>query len=138
MALPNQRDFPQDVAEIPTRRVLVVDDESLIRWSLRQGLTARGHSVVVASSAAEALAAIQAPGPAFDVVMLDYRLPDRQDLTLLEDVRRLTPGSVVIMMTAYGDDDMRRGAASQGAVAVLDKPFQVRAVVALVESSVTG
>lgn len=135
MTTPNSRDIPQVAEEIPTRRVLVVDDESLIRWSLRQGLAERGHAVTLAANAADALAAIHDASAPFDVVILDYRLPDRQDLSLLEDVRRLTPGSIVIMMTAYGDDDMRNGAAGAGALAVLDKPFQVRSVVSLVESS---
>jgi DNA-binding NtrC family response regulator len=67
-------------------------------------------------------------------VVLDYRLPDRHDLTLLEDVLRLSPGSTVVMMTAFADDGMRAGAHDRGASAVVDKPFQVKSFVSLVES----
>jgi two-component system, NtrC family, response regulator HydG len=116
--------------------VLVVDDEPLIRWSLRQALMDRGHSVATAASGADAINEIAHAGHSFNVVILDYRLPDRQDLTLLEDVRRLSPESVVMMMTAFGDDNMRTGARERGALAVVDKPFQVANFVALVESSV--
>lgn len=116
--------------------VLVVDDEPLIRWSLRQALIDRGHSVATAANGADAINEILNAGRAFDVVILDYRLPDRQDLTLLEDVRRLSPASAVMMMTAFGDDNMRTGARERGAHAVVDKPFQVTSFVSLVESSV--
>ena len=115
--------------------VLVVDDERLIRWSLSQGLADRGHEVTTAATAADAISEIGAAHRPFDVVILDYRLPDRQDLTLLEDVRRLSPESVVMMMTAFGDDTMRTGASERGARAVVDKPFQLKSFVSLVESA---
>lgn len=115
--------------------VLIVDDESLIRWSLRQGLADRGHIVTTAATAADAVREITVADRTFDVVILDYRLPDRQDLTLLEDVRRLSPESVVVMMTAFGDDNMRTGAMELGAHAVVDKPFQLTRFVSLIESS---
>lgn len=114
--------------------VLVADDERLIRWSLCQGLASRGHDVTTAATGAAALDEISAAHRTFDVVILDYRLPDRQDLTLLDDVRRLSPKSVVIMMTAFGDDSMRTGASERGARAVVDKPFQLTSVVSLIES----
>ena len=115
--------------------VLIVDDERLIRWSLKRGLMKRGHDVVEAQSAADAIRAIGDDPDRFDVVILDFKLPDRQDLSLLADVRQLLPAAAIIMMTAYGDDSMRSGALALGARAVLDKPFQVNHVIALVESS---
>ena len=115
--------------------VLVVDDEPLIRWSLRKGLSRAGHDVAEAGSGAEALALIAADPARFQVVILDYRLPDRRDLSLLRDVRAALPAATVLMMTAYGDGDMRAQALALGARAVVDKPFQVSALVALVESA---
>lgn len=115
--------------------ILVVDDEPLIRWSLREALLGRGHLVATAANGADAIDEIAHAGRSFNVVILDYRLPDRQDLTLLEDVRRLSPESVVVMMTAFGDDNMRTGAVERGALAVVDKPFQVTSFVSLIESS---
>jgi len=115
--------------------VLVVDDESLIRWSLKAAFQERGHSVTTAGAGNEALAALVQAVQPFDVILLDYRLPDRHDLTLLEDVRRLSPRSVVFMMTAFADECIRTQASAHGARLVIDKPFQVTAVVALAESA---
>lgn len=126
---------PAALAENPAHlSVLVVDDEPLIRWSLNKGLTRRGHKVVEARTGAEALEAVGEAPERFGVVILDFRLPDRQDLTLLADVRRLLPKAIIVMMTAYGDADMRSGALELGARAVIDKPFQVSELIALVES----
>jgi DNA-binding NtrC family response regulator len=127
------RDPSHPAAKNRKLAVLVVDDEPLIRWSLRQALVERGHAVTTAANGAEALAAIESAVVAFDVVVLDYRLPDSQDLTLLDAIRRQSPGSGVVMMTAFADDGMRGGALDRGVRAVVDKPFQVRAVVGLVE-----
>jgi DNA-binding NtrC family response regulator len=131
-----ERNLAHGGEETPGISILVVDDESLIRWSLRQGLSERGHSVTTAASGAEALNAIKQAQAPFDVVILDYRLPDRQDLTLLEDVRHNSPASAVMMMTAFADDTMKTGAQERGALNVVDKPFVLRTFVSLVEASV--
>src|SRR5688572_11428571 len=81
--------------------VLVVDDEALIRWSLAEMLGERGYTVTEAGDARMALAAIENAEEPFDVVLLDYRLPDSADLRLLEKVRHLAPSSQVIMITAH-------------------------------------
>ena len=114
--------------------VLVVDDEPLIRWSLRTGLSRRGHLVTEAADGASALKVLSADPERFQVVLLDYRLPDRRDLSLLRDVRRICPSCTVIMMTAFADQSMREEALSIGAKTVVDKPFQVAAVISMVES----
>jgi len=115
----------------PSLRVLVVDDEPLIRWSLSELLIESGHSVTEAADAASAVRALSGDGP-FDVVLLDYRLPDSNDLNLLSTIRRQTPQSAVIMMTAYGAPEMTSGALALGAYRVVPKPFEVHDLVSLV------
>src|SRR5580765_6968583 len=112
-------------------RVLVVDDEPLIRWSLSETLEQSGHVVAEAGDAQSALRAVSAHGP-FDVVLLDYRLPDSNDLNLLATIRRLAPASAVIMMTAFGTPEVMAGAVKLGAYQVMPKPFEVHEVAALV------
>jgi CheY-like chemotaxis protein len=129
-----------DVSPSPEPRlalsILVVDDEDLIRWSLKRGLIGRGHQVTEAGSAAGALRALAAAARPFDVILLDYHLPDRHDLTLLRDLRQATPASEIFMMTAFGEGGMRHDAAALGVRAVFDKPFRVSDIVGRVEACV--
>jgi DNA-binding NtrC family response regulator len=115
--------------------VLVVDDEALIRWSLTEMLGERGYAVTEASDARMAMAAIEGAEEPFDVVLLDYRLPDSADLRLLETVRRLAPSSQVIMITAHNSPELALGAAALGAYRVISKPFEVESLAALVHQA---
>jgi len=112
-------------------QVLVVDDEPLIRWSLVEILKQAGHVVAEAADAACAIRAIASAGP-FDVVVLDYRLPDSNDLGLLSGIRKLAPRTAVIMMTAFEAADVADGAMSLGAYRVMLKPFEIGDMAGLV------
>jgi len=68
----------------------------------------------------------------FDVIVLDYRLPDSNDLHLLETVRRLAPDSTVIMTTAFGSPETLAGALRLGVYRVVPKPFDVHDLARLV------
>jgi DNA-binding NtrC family response regulator len=116
-------------------RILVVDDEALIRWSLGELLRLNGHIVVEAASAGAARTVIDESAPAFDVVLLDYRLPDSNDLKLLEEIRRRMPGSAVVLMTAYGSPEVVKDAMKLGVYGVFDKPFDMENVEPLVRSA---
>ena len=115
----------------PGLRILVVDDEALIRWSLTETLSESGHAVEEAADGAAALRALDEHEP-FDVVVLDYRLPDSNDLNLLASIRRLAPQAAVVMMTAYGTPEVTSGAIALGAYRVVRKPFEMRDLAALV------
>ena len=112
-------------------RVLVVDDEPLIRWSVSETLFDRGYEVVQTGDAKGARSAIGAER-AFDVVLLDYRLPDSDDLTLLASIRDRAPHAQVILMTAFGTPEVIRGALDLGAFRVVAKPFEMQAIADLV------
>jgi DNA-binding NtrC family response regulator len=115
--------------------ILVVDDEALIRWSLAEMLGERGYAVTEAGDARMAVAAIEKALEPFDVVLLDYRLPDSADLRLLEKVRRLAPTSQVIMITAHNSPELAQGATALGAYRVISKPFEVESLAALVNEA---
>jgi DNA-binding NtrC family response regulator len=119
------------VKHSPRLRVLVVDDEPLIRWSLAETLEQSGHAVVEAGDAASAIRTVSEGNP-FDVVLLDYRLPDSNDLNLLATIRKLAPASAVIMMTAFETPEVMTGALQLGAYQIIPKPFEVHEVAALV------
>jgi nucleotide-binding universal stress UspA family protein/DNA-binding NarL/FixJ family response regulator len=115
-------------------RILIVDDESLIRWSMAETLTDAGHTVIEAGDAKDTLHRLST-GPIPDLIFLDYRLPDWGDLTLLETVRRLVPACPVIMMTAYGTPMMRDDALALGAYRVIDKPMNLPDLPLLVQET---
>ena len=125
---------PIAVKKSATTNVLVVDDESLIRWSLCEVLAESGHFVAEASNGASALEQLLRGTP-FDVVVLDYRLPDSNDLQLLESIRKLAPASAVIMMTAFGTPEMIADALKRGAIRVVPKPFDVHDMAQLVSEA---
>jgi DNA-binding response OmpR family regulator len=107
-------------------RVLVVDGEPLIRWSLAAALEERGHRVTVAADRDGALAALAAEPP--DVILLDCHLADSADMELLRLLRHLAPQTPLVGMTAFPGRDLRRRAAECGAVRLLEKPFDVYGV----------
>ena len=116
----------------PTVSVLLVDDEPLIRWSLAETLGDRGYSVLEAGDGRGAIEALTAASEPIDVVMLDYRLPDTNGLQLLGRIRALSPGSRVVLMTAYGTPEVFAEALRLGAACVVNKPIEMHDVANLV------
>jgi DNA-binding NtrC family response regulator len=119
-------------------RILVVDDELLIRWSLGEALTAAGYAVVEGRDAAEARQAIRDRDHKPDLVVLDYRLPDSNDLGLLTTIRNEAPTVPVILMTAYGTAEVVKGALDLGAYRVVSKPFEVHDMASLVTEALAA
>jgi DNA-binding NtrC family response regulator len=115
--------------------VLVVEDETLLRWSLAEALRRRGDTVLEAISASAARDAMSNASAPIDVVLLDYRLPDSTDLRLLEEVRRRVPRAAVVMMTAYATPEVVQAALERGAYCVLSKPFDLHNVHTLVHAA---
>jgi DNA-binding NtrC family response regulator len=109
-----------------------VDDEPLLRWAIAETLRDAGYAVDEAGDAEATVRAMFERSGTPDVVLLDLRLPDCRDLSLLETVRRLAPGATVILMTAFGTPEVRERARSLGAAGILDKPFDVDALAGLV------
>jgi DNA-binding NtrC family response regulator len=118
-------------------RVLVVDDEALIRWSIAETLRSASFQVLEAGDGHEALDVLRNDEPV-DVILLDYRLPDSNDLTLLAAIRRIAPGAPVIMMTAFGTPEIVRGALELGAVSVISKPFEMGEIISIVTRARTA
>jgi DNA-binding NtrC family response regulator len=115
-------------------RVLIVEDEMLIRWSIAETLAQAGCYVTEVGDAAGALKA--AATERFDAVVLDYRLPDSDDLKLLEALRDQLPGSRMVMMSAFGTPEIVRQAEALGVHRFLDKPFEMEALKSLLADAV--
>jgi two-component system response regulator AtoC len=112
--------------------ILVVDDEPLIRWSLTERLTAEGYRVVEAETAAGALAQHD---EGVDLVLLDYRLPDGDGLSVLKRIKERDADTLVILLTAYASVDAAVDAMKHGAYHFANKPFNLDEVAILVEKA---
>jgi DNA-binding NtrC family response regulator len=117
------------------RRVLVVDDERLIRWSLSEALSDLGCVVEQAATAAAALERVSQAIRPFDVVLLDFRLPDSNTLGLLARLRQLMPFARIILITAFSTPDVVQAALDLGAFRVMAKPFEIAEITQLVEQA---
>jgi DNA-binding NtrC family response regulator len=106
---------------MPTEKILVVDDERLVRWSLRQKCEEWGYHVVEADSGEPALKL--APHESPDLVLLDVRLPDMSGLDVLAQLRKNGDARAVIMITADPQLDDVKHALKLGAYDFVGKPI---------------
>jgi len=104
-------------------KILVVDDEKLLRWSLEQNLTKEGHEVLTAEKGRKAIDTFREERP--DVTLLDIHLPDISGLKVLEEIKAIDPDAIVIMITAYGDIETAVKSIKSGAYDFIEKPFNM-------------
>src|SRR5512136_2776896 len=109
-----------------SQKILVIDDEKLIRWTLEQHLVKEGYEVVTADSAEKGLVMINEDAP--DLVLLDNRLPEMTGLELLEKLNVQERGLMVIMITAYGLVETAVKAMKLGAYDYISKPFNLEEI----------
>jgi DNA-binding NtrC family response regulator len=112
--------------------ILVVDDEALIRWSLAERLSADGYRVVEADTAASAL---ERHAEGVDLVLLDYKLPDGDGLTVLKKIKETDPDTLVILLTGFSSVEAAVEAMKHGAYHYANKPFNLDEIALLVEKA---
>lgn len=104
-------------------RILVVDDDPQIRFFLDQALKDEAMDLTIATDAESALALLEKQ--AFDLVLMDVRLPKTNGLDALRQIKRCHPQALVIVMTAYSSKDTAMEALRRGAHDYFNKPFKV-------------
>jgi two-component system, NtrC family, response regulator AtoC len=114
-------------------KVLVVDDEQGLRHTLSLILRDEGHDVVTADDGEAALASLAAAD--VDLVLCDVRMPVLDGLQFLERYRATEGRAIVIMMSAYGDDDAALEAMRKGAYDYIPKPFKADQVILVIRKA---
>jgi DNA-binding NtrC family response regulator len=109
-----------------SQKILVIDDEKLIRWTLEQHLAKEGFEVLTADSAEKGIEIISEEAP--DLILLDNRLPEMTGLELLEKLNVPERSLMVIMITAYGLVETAVRAMKLGAYDYISKPFNLEEI----------
>ncbi len=104
-------------------RVLVAEDDVLIRRFIEETLEFAGHAVTSASDGAAAIGTVDTPG-CFDAVITDYAMPHANGVDLIAHAQRVDPMISCIVVTAFRDLDLAMQAMQAGAVAFIPKPFK--------------
>ncbi len=112
-------------------RILLVDDDASIRFTVRRYLSSSGFDVAVAETCAEAVEAIRAAPP--DAAILDYELPDGNALDLLKVLRALEPPVPAVILTGHGTIELAVRAIKEGAEQFLTKPPDLTALTLTVQ-----
>ena len=114
--------------------ILVVDDELGLRHTLTLILGAEGHETRAAATGEAAMALLDENDA--DLILCDVRMPGMDGPTFLERYRERAGRALIIMMSAYGDDDDALGAIKRGAYDFIQKPFRADQVLLVVRKAI--
>jgi len=117
-------------------RVLILDDESTLRTALFRLLDRKGYQVVTAQRLDEARS-FMSPDKPFDLAIVDMNLPDGNGLDLISEIKAVSPGTQVIVLTGFATIDTAIQATQKGAYHFLTKPFNVEELMSLLDKALT-
>ncbi len=121
---------PEDM-ESAQRTVLVVDDEDVIRETVREILTDEGYRVVAAANGSEVLGLVEKERP--DVILLDIWMPEMDGIVLLRQIKREHPDARIVMISGHGSIHTAVTATQLGAFDFIEKPLSLDGLLATVE-----
>lgn len=119
-----------------TPKVLIIDDDVDLRYSLKRVLSGRKYDVMEAGSGEEGLEMAEAHKP--HVILLDNRMGGMNGIEALQHLRGIVPNAMIILMTAYGTTQTTIEAMKFGAFDYIMKPFDLKKILSLTESAVAA
>ena len=103
------------------KNILIIDDEKDLCLLLGDTLSSHGYNVEFAHTKKEALSSLKSQTP--DLVFCDLKLPDGDGMRIISKIRKISPSTIVNIITAYGSEEARDEARRLGAHGFIDKPF---------------
>ncbi len=116
-------------------RTMILEDDEEMRSLLKDFFEEEGFEVASVSNGVDALGKLSEDH--FDLVITDIRMPGLTGLDILPRIRRLKPVTPIIVMTAYGSDDVRRRSLERGATTYLEKPIRLSKLRTLIREVVS-
>ncbi|NOZ34327.1 MAG: sigma-54-dependent Fis family transcriptional regulator [Chlorobi bacterium] len=113
-------------------KILIVDDEKLIRWSFQKKLNSENVKVYTAGSGEDGIESYQMEQP--DIVFLDNKLPKMQGIEVLEKIKAIDEEAIIVFMTAYESVDIAVRAMKLGAYEYINKPFSFEEINIILEN----
>jgi DNA-binding NtrC family response regulator len=123
-------------SRVQDRKVLVADDEFLIRWSLTQALSQEGYNVTAVENGKMAIDALRSDH--FDFIITDLVMPEAGGWDVLDFLRQKEEPTPVIMITAHGKEDTEKMAKENGAWAYVQKPFLIDRIKQILRDALSG
>lgn len=106
-----------------TKRILFVDDETLLRMAIVPSLEDAGYTVDEAGTGKKAIELFQAHGAEISCAVIDVGLPDLKGDTLVAEFRRQSPGVGIVLATGYGDALLRQAFGNDTRMRIMAKPY---------------
>lgn len=116
------------------RTVLVIDDDTNLLRALKKVLSAAGATVICTEWPGDALDLLTKRQTPVDLVITDLRMPHMTGMTVLYAIHRIFPNVPVIVLTAYGNAELRTACLHEGAVAFLEKPLDTAQLLAALDN----
>lgn len=111
--------------------VLIVDDDIGMTETLSDILTDLGHHVEIANDGYEAIRKVK--NHKFDVTLMDIKMPIINGVETFKEIRKIQPNPIVMMMTAYYEDDLAAAAIKEGAYGIMNKPIEIPKLVEFID-----
>jgi len=102
------------------KNILIIDDEEDLCWLLSNALTGKGYNVSTANTISDGMAHLNETP---DLILLDLKLPDGDGMDILPEIKRITPETLVVIISAYGSEERRQDANDKGVHSFIDKPL---------------
>jgi len=118
------------------KKILIVEDDEAMRALLKDILDEEGFGAEAVSNGSDALRKLM--DQPFDVIITDIQMPGLTGLDILPGIRKLQPKAPVIVITAFGSEEVRRRSFEKGATDYLEKPIRIHKLRALIHEMISS